>query len=364
MTKDNLNPSSNNEVSESTGLAPNNSTTAPVPDSTSSVSKGTLEKSPVKFSLFGKIVTWIIYIAVCCLFAYLFNEWLDKKIKTHAQVTEIKTEIKETPKITNTIAKPKPIIQETKAVTEAPKPKPQIVVEKTEQPKYFQTCQFPLKYSLGNLDTRFGLQENEALSAMRNAERTWEDVVQINMFEYDPTSVFKINFVFDERSQQETDTKLYKQQLATHNNSIVAYNKRNAAWNANPRDASDPEYKYLTSELKRLDETTEQLNTEFNRLAKRATELEVKYPDPGGSKGYPVAEMYYKLPGKIEVYAYSNFDNLTGIIAHELGHASGMNHTTQGKDNIMSPAESIDAIHKPSHLDLEEFLRVCPPTRN
>ncbi|HEX9614844.1 MAG TPA: hypothetical protein VGA55_05035, partial [Bacteroidota bacterium] len=51
---------------------------------------------------------------------------------------------------------------------------------------------FPLRYSIGSIDPRFGIQRERFLTLAREAEAIWEAPKGLPLFEYDPTSDFAV----------------------------------------------------------------------------------------------------------------------------------------------------------------------------
>ena len=59
--------------------------------------------------------------------------------------------------------------------------------------------QFPLKWRMGAIDPRFGLDAGEAKQAVEQAIRLWESAAGRRLFAYDGSSGFPINLVYDYR---------------------------------------------------------------------------------------------------------------------------------------------------------------------
>ena len=64
-------------------------------------------------------------------------------------------------------------------------------------------CRFPLAYSIGSIDSRFGVSKEAVRSAASEAEDIWERSASKDIFEYSKDGI-PINLVYDER-QAETD---------------------------------------------------------------------------------------------------------------------------------------------------------------
>ena len=59
--------------------------------------------------------------------------------------------------------------------------------------------QFPLKWRMGAIDSRFGLDASEVKQAVEQAIRLWESAAGKRLFVYDRSSGFPVNLVYDSR---------------------------------------------------------------------------------------------------------------------------------------------------------------------
>ena len=266
-------------------------------------------------------------------------------------------------------------------------------------------CPVPITYRLGEVDERFGLSSNEALLVISKAESVWEDAIGRNLFSYDEEGVLAINFVYDQRQQMLTQEEKLKERLdetenmtesvnATYEELVAAYNalketyetnaalyeKRLLAYNAEVEkynsEGGAPRGAYLLLEKEERDLGREQqsLNALSVKLNAMVTEINAI-----GEKGNTLISTYNKgvevynekfgeereftqgdYTGKsIQIYTFSNQNELKLVLAHELGHALSLGHVA-GKESIMhyliggQPEEV--ALSAP---DKEEFARVC-----
>jgi len=246
-------------------------------------------------------------------------------------------------------------------------------------------CQQPIMYSLGTFDTRFGLSKQDFLGAVKEAETIWEKPIGRNLFAYAPNGQLTVNLVYDYRQQATSKLQslglavdesrasydalqakydemksLLTQEQAQYNVSVAAYdghlatyNKEVQYWNAKG-GAPAADYARLEAEKAGIDAESMAVQTlqakvngyvdEVNALVVvlngLATALNVdvgKYNTVGASRGEEFTEGDYQNNGgeqTINIYEFSNHAKLVRVLAHELGHALGLEHVA-GSTSIM-----------------------------
>lgn len=269
-------------------------------------------------------------------------------------------------------------------------------------------CTRPITYSVGQFDTDFSITRQQLLTDIARAETAWETALGRNLFELTDGGVLKVNLIYDYRQQttQQLSTigntiksgsadydnlKIkYQAALANYNSEKVRvttakaqydadlkrYNEEADYWNQHG-GLKKTQYDQLQTEKARLDRTRTELNQavaylnemadtvndgakELNSMAEKLNLTVDNYNTIGRSTGEEFDEGIYIQDAKsrhIDVYQFSNNDQLVRLLTHELGHAIGMDHV----DDEMAIMYRLNQGKnlEPTNADIAELRRVC-----
>lgn len=248
---------------------------------------------------------------------------------------------------------------------------------------YFSTeniCPVPITYQLGDIDSRFNINDVEAKKVLSDAENLWEEALGRDLFIYDEDSSFTLNFIYDERQQlasteeewrlaldakeekglemveevkkqteeYEQEQKKYLESRADYENKLTAYNEKVERYN---EEGGAPEAIYLelqeeqnrlsvllkelTNKEKTLNKQIDEINglgNESNRLIELYNQEVLQYNAIYGDRDIYTQGDFRR--DRINIYKFSDKTELTKVVAHEFGHALGLDHV-EGTKSMM-----------------------------
>jgi hypothetical protein len=267
-------------------------------------------------------------------------------------------------------------------------------------------CVEPLYYSIGRVDKEFEISKDRFKGLVQKAEQVWEQAAQRELFQYRPNADYTVNLIYDERQQQtkrkqqvkkelerlrenrsdilnkyDRLTKQYEKAKAEYESLKEDYearrtdlNERVREWNKEGKD-SGYSYENLQQEKKKLDSLREKVKSaqnEVNRIvrerkeiAKREGELVRQYNTTaetyterfGGARQFEKGDYN---PDRITIYQYNAPSDLRLVLAHELGHALGIDHVKNPRSVMyyLLQEQSLDPIQL-TNQDRQALQQVC-----
>jgi len=232
-------------------------------------------------------------------------------------------------------------------------------------------CEKPLAYSIGDVDSGFGISTTTLKTAATAAEALWEDGTSFDLLEYDPNAPLKINLVFDERqiktiqeerfkatldqehvlyqnltaqydalvSAQEKRLDEYNAAGALYEKRLTDYNAKVNHWNS-VGGAPEKIYNELSTEKVNLQKLQQELETERGKISKQNATIKTladkinthasdfnksvdTYNDTFTNEQF---EQGQYTGNAINVFQFNDTNDLEIVLAHEFGHAFGIDH--------------------------------------
>ncbi len=245
---------------------------------------------------------------------------------------------------------------------------------------YFAFADLPVKYSIGQIDSRFNISQDEMTRLSEDAANRWNWALDKDVLIYDPNAPFKINLVYDQRQanleklrtevsglnlantsisstkeQLEDMIEEFERDLEKHNRDVAYWNNIGGA----PRGTYQMLQKKklelenrqnnLIQAIQLLNSNIQTYNRDLSSLKNELKENEGKVEAQGS---------YKRSEKKIDIFMFGNQNELRLVLMHEFGHALGAEHTDDpasimyrliGKQNFDDPMplkEDIDAVEK------------------
>ncbi len=246
---------------------------------------------------------------------------------------------------------------------------------------YYSYCDEPIRYRIDSIDSKFSVTKEDFMATAEKAAKIWNDAWNTELLIYDPTAELSLNLVYDERQELTSKINSTKSNLEQNNKNIEAQideyemelikleerieelNKEVEYWNNNG-GAPEDVYKKLVNEQDKLWEQTRVTNIKAQELNHKTTEYNSEVENLNNKvsdfnnllDAKPEEGLYIPTENKIEIYIVNDAETLKHTVAHEFGHAIGIEHV-EDPESLMFATVS-NAV-KLSDKDMEGLNEVC-----
>lgn len=255
--------------------------------------------------------------------------------------------------------------------------------EKVNAVLYSSPCATPKTFSIGTIDPRFNISKDTLIADAQEAGSVWKNDEKIPLLKYDPTAKMTINMIYDQRqslnsqinnlnSKVEEQKQNLKPEIADYERRVAVFKQKSADlnnqieyWNGKG-GAPEDEYNKLNDQQKALQQEANQLqqmaatlNQSTDDYNSQIQNLDQKVNSYNQALQYKPEEGLYVREGRdehIEIYFNNTRQELIHTLAHEMGHAIGLQHNNN-PDSIMYPSTTKAIL--PSSDDLTALAEHC-----
>lgn len=249
---------------------------------------------------------------------------------------------------------------------------------------YYSPCDTPLKYTIGEVNSGFGLAKDQFANIVSDTANSWNKAYGKPLLTFDPQAELSVNLIFDERQSlrnqvysiknevEEDKDKLtptieeFKKTKVDFQTRVRQLNEKIRYWNEQG-GAPEEEYNKIIDEQEQLKELAKKLNdmakslnqstAEYNAKVDTLRQAAANYDFTVHDK--PEGGIYNSALNRIEVYYGSDRNELKRILTHEIGHALGFGHSDSPND-IMYPQFS-GRQSGISKADISQLKIICQP---
>lgn len=234
-------------------------------------------------------------------------------------------------------------------------------------------CTHSITYSFGTIDSRFGIGTTALVKSAVNAANIWNKASGKTLLAYDPKAVLKINLVYDEREESaKLGAAIVREQEAQDGarstldalqrqftDAQQAYNAKVQASNAKG-GATPKETRALDAERQSLMQYSNELKTKIDAFNQGVRDLNALIAEYNKTAGRVFEQGQYVRDAsgeRINIFEFIGSTQLERVLAHEFGHAIGLDHNDDPDAIMYSQNESGNL--KPTAADLASLNEVC-----
>lgn len=250
-------------------------------------------------------------------------------------------------------------------------------------------CSKPIIYYIDNFDPRFGQSEDQFVDNLNTASKIWSSAYGKELFRYSKEEANKmsdlsrrklsVNLIYDQRQQTTEQLKVIGSTIDSNKDSYenqkARYDKLKSEYESKRQILESMIKQYQSDKSNRsnvqvINKATQELNIIVNELNSLGATLNSmnkdinqkidKWNQISLTNGPEFQEGEYVLDEKgqrINIYEYKDYNKLIRVLAHEFGHALGIDHV-DGQNSIMN-AYNTESNTNLSQNDINALKVIC-----
>lgn len=271
--------------------------------------------------------------------------------------------------------------------------------------KFFSPCGTPKTFEVERLDKGFNYSHIEIEKQSKIVAETWNKAAGHEVLKYEKGGQIKVRFIYDERQREtirkniiaekirnqekklkadkteitnlknkyQTDLKTInleevnlKNDYAKFNEQIETVNNRGGATEQEAenfnllRQSLDSREQVLNTKIVNLNSLKDTINNLVNLHNNKVESVNQVVKTYNSFSGTDFEKGIYKSNGTIEIYEFEDNNSLKRVLAHELGHALGLEHTNV-TNSVMYYLDEMEGFSI-TPTDVVELKKACKIT--